>query len=80
VAVDGISLTVNAVGEDTFSVAVIPLSLAKTTLQERSVGSRVNIETDILGKYVERLLSSRKPETSEAAPLGLEFLAKHGFL
>jgi riboflavin synthase len=80
VAVDGISLTVNAVGEEFFSVAVIPLSLAKTTLQDRPVGARVNIETDILGKYVERLLSSRGPEPPEAASLGLEFLAKHGFL
>ncbi len=80
VAVDGISLTVNAVGEDTFSVAVIPLSLAKTTLQDRLVGARVNIETDILGKYVERLLSNRGSESPETASLGLEFLAKHGFL
>jgi riboflavin synthase len=80
VAVDGISLTVNAVGEDTFDVAVIPLSLAKTTLQDRPVGARVNIETDILGKYVERLLSNRGTESPETASLGLEFLAKHGFL
>jgi riboflavin synthase len=80
VAVDGISLTVNAVGEDTFDVAVIPLSLAKTTLQDRPAGARVNIETDILGKYVERLLSNRGTESPETASLGLEFLAKHGFL
>jgi riboflavin synthase len=80
VAVDGISLTVNAVGEDTFDLAVIPLSLAKTTLQDRPVGARVNIETDILGKYVERLLSNKGTRSPETASLGLEFLAKHGFL
>jgi riboflavin synthase len=82
VAVDGISLTVNAVGPSTFDVAVIPHSLANTTLQWRDVNARVNIETDILGKYVERLL--RKPDTSDTSSgtdrLDLEFLARHGFL
>jgi riboflavin synthase len=80
VAIDGISLTVNAVGPDTFSLAVIPHSLAKTTLQDRRVGSRVNIETDILGKYVERLLQNRGGNQAEAGSVGLEFLAKHGFM
>lgn len=79
VAVDGISLTVNAVGASTFDVAVIPHSLANTTLQWREVGARVNIETDILGKYVERLL--RKPDNSSGTDrLDLEFLARNGFL
>jgi len=80
VAIDGISLTVNEVGKDTFGLAVIPLSLAKTTLQERRVGSRVNIETDILGKYVERLLRFREAEPADGGSVDLEFLAKHGFL
>jgi riboflavin synthase len=79
VAVDGISLTVNAVGASTFDVAVIPHSLANTTLQWRELGARVNIETDILGKYVERLL--RKPDNSSGTDrLDLEFLARNGFL
>lgn len=79
VAIDGISLTVNSVGDETFSVAIIPHTLALTTLKEAKVGARVNIETDILGKYVERLLG-RFPRGESRAPVDLEFLAKHGFL
>jgi len=79
VAIDGISLTVNSVGDETFSVAIIPHTLALTTLKEAKVGARVNIETDILGKYVERLLG-RSPRGESRAHVDLEFLAKHGFL
>ena len=59
VAVDGISLTVVNVEEDRFSVALIPHTLEVTTLGIRNVGDPVNIETDILGKSVERLLEGR---------------------
>ncbi|HXX31401.1 MAG TPA: riboflavin synthase [Myxococcaceae bacterium] len=55
VAVDGVSLTVNSVGEDRFGVALIPETQARTTLAQRSVGTRVNIEADVIGKYVARL-------------------------
>ncbi|MBI1922393.1 MAG: riboflavin synthase [Geobacter sp.] len=57
VAIDGISLTVNDVTSDGFSVNIIPHTAASTTLQYLKVGDEVNIETDILGKYVERLFS-----------------------
>lgn len=56
VAVDGISLTVVNVERDRFSVALIPHTLSVTTLGTRGVGDPVNIETDILGKYVQKLL------------------------
>ncbi len=79
VAIDGISLTVNVVTADTFSVAVIPHTLQVTTLRNLQVGSRVNIETDLIGKYVDRLLRPDKGENG-GAPLDLQFLAKHGFL
>lgn len=59
VAVDGISLTVVEVKDDRFSVALIPHTLEVTTLGIRDIGHPVNIETDILGKYVERLLAAR---------------------
>lgn len=59
VAVDGISLTVVQALQDRFSVALIPHTLEITTLGQRSVGDTVNIETDILGKYIERLLEAR---------------------
>lgn len=60
IAVDGISLTVVDVQDERFSVALIPHTLEVTTLGVRAVGDAVNIETDILGKYVERLLSARE--------------------
>ena len=56
VAVDGISLTLVNVERDRFSVALIPHTLGMTTLGQRQVGDPVNIETDILGKYVQKLL------------------------
>jgi len=79
VAVDGISLTVNRVEHDMFSVAVIPHSVEKTTLKLCREGSQVNIETDLLGRYVERLLQGQKnPQREEN--LDIDFLAKNGFL
>ena len=65
IAVDGISLTVAALGESSFDVAVIPHTFTATTLGERKAGDRVNIEVDVLGKYVERLLAARLGETRE---------------
>lgn len=76
VAIDGISLTVNSVTSDGFSVNIIPHTAASTTLQYLKVGDDVNIETDILGKYVERLLSH---SISKPAALTLEKLIQNGF-
>lgn len=57
IAVDGISLTVVTAGPERFNVALIPHTLQVTTLGRRTAGDRVNIETDILGKYVRRFLN-----------------------
>jgi riboflavin synthase len=59
IAVDGISLTIAALREGSFDVAVIPHTFASTTLGVRKTGDRVNVEVDVLGKYVERLLAAR---------------------
>ncbi|HET8926644.1 MAG TPA: riboflavin synthase [Microbacterium sp.] len=56
IAVDGVSLTVSAAGDDWFEVSLIPETLAATTLGERTAGDRVNLETDILARHVQRLL------------------------
>jgi riboflavin synthase len=56
IAISGISLTVNTVEEDRFSTAIIPHTLSHTTLGDQPMGGLVNIETDLLGKYVHRLL------------------------
>ncbi len=78
VAIDGISLTVNSVSEDGFSVNIIPHTVRMTTLQYRKPGDEVNIETDILGKYVERLLTGQVSNMKSGVTM--ELLAKNGFL
>jgi riboflavin synthase len=60
VAVDGISLTVNDCRRDGFSVAIIPFTLQHTNLRVRKVGDKVNLETDLIGKYVQSFLAQRK--------------------
>jgi riboflavin synthase len=62
IAVDGISLTVVDADRDSFSVALIPHTLSETTLGLRKVGNRVNLETDVLAKYVERSLAFHRDE------------------
>lgn len=79
VAVDGISLTVNRVAPDSFDLVVIPHTLERTTLRQIRTGDAVNLEVDLLGKYVERLLAGL-PTAGRPGGLGLETLAKHGFL
>ena len=78
VTVDGISLTVNEVFEDTFSLAIIPHTLAMTTLQDRKIGDEVNIETDLIGKYVARFLQDGGSDKPQGVTM--DILAKHGFL
>ena len=76
VAINGISLTVNRVTTDGFSVNIIPLTQLSTTLDTLKVGDDVNIETDIIGKYVERLASPWKSGGS----LSMKTLAENGFI
>ena len=78
VTIDGISLTVAAVGETWFSISAIPHTVAITLLGEKRVGDTVNLETDIIGKYVEKLLRP-DPEPRPQSRLTLEFLAENGF-
>lgn len=79
VAIDGISLTVNRVTPDSFSVNIIPHTAKMTTLQSRRNGDRVNIETDIIGKYVERLFPGAGGSTGEPAGISLKKLLENGF-
>lgn len=73
VAVDGVSLTVNRCEKNRFYVTMIPQTARMTTLGIKKVADRVNIETDIIGKYVEKLLNPGKG-------IDMNFLAEHGFL
>jgi len=77
IAVDGVSLTVNACQGHTFSVNIIPFTAQKTTLAALKVGGRVNLETDLIGKYVARLLGKDSPPGQGVTA---ELLARHGFL
>lgn len=87
ITVDGISLTVVIAEERSFTVSIIPHTLAETVLQYKKPGDTVNLECDILGKYVERLLSYRTPAGEQVGshakrPSGLtaSFLADNGFM
>ena len=80
VAIDGISLTVNELRENAFSVTIVPFTSQRTTIARKRVGDRVNVETDIIGKYVQRFLSGQnREERASKSGLDMEFLAKHGF-
>ncbi|TFH64370.1 MAG: riboflavin synthase [Candidatus Zixiibacteriota bacterium] len=83
VAVDGVSLTVNRIDAGNFTVAVIPHSLARTTLADCKIGNQVNIETDLIAKYVQRLFPGHdgtRHTPSRQNSLDLDLLAKHGYL
>lgn len=78
ITIDGISLTVARVTDEDFSVSIIPHTQANTVLADRKIGDVVNLETDIIGKYVEKLLTPQEPQKKESK-LTMEFLAEHGF-
>ena len=78
IAVDGVSLTVAALAEESFSVAVIPTTWEWTVFPDYAEGTEVNLETDMLARYLERLLSACEEE--KRGGLSLEHLAEEGFL
>lgn len=74
IAIDGISLTVAKVSKTDFSVSVIPHTLEQTILRNKQIGDMVNLENDMLGKYIQKLISSRKK-----TELSKELLYQYGF-
>ena len=78
VTIDGISLTVADLEPDRFSVSVIPHTAAVTILGQKRAGDIVNLETDIIGKYVEKLLRP-EPEAQPQSGITLDFLVQNGF-
>ena len=82
VAIDGVSLTVAGVSRGAFTVSVIPHTLSQATLGERRPGDAVNLETDVIGKYVERFLLFPQNTAESTPPQGSsitwEFLQQHG--
>ncbi|HZW82804.1 MAG TPA: riboflavin synthase [Candidatus Deferrimicrobium sp.] len=79
VAIDGISLTVVEVTEEFFSVSLIPHTFKETTLGFKGPGDQVNLENDMIGKYVHHFLHP-KTETHKPKSLDLDFLSEHGFV
>ena len=78
IAIDGISLTVAKVTNSTFSVSIIPHTASETILSMKKTGDIVNLENDIIGMYVERLMKSSESYT-RSSNITMEFLAKNGF-
>ena len=79
VTIDGISLTVADVQSDRFAVSLIPHTAKVTVLGEKRTGDIVNLETDIIGKYVEKLMKPTVEETKQKSGITMEFLAENGF-
>ena len=81
IAIDGISLTVTEVTDTSFSVSLIPHTAKETTLGLKKVGDSVNLETDILGKYVERMLTwNKQTQAGKADTLNMQTLLENGFV
>ena len=83
ICVNGVSLTISNLSANAFEVSLIPYTKSVTTLGEKKTNDRVNIEVDILGRYVERLLSQNLSFGQELSPgsenINMEFLREHGF-
>ncbi|MBW9151214.1 riboflavin synthase [Clostridium estertheticum] len=79
IAIDGISLTVAYVDENIFKVSIIPHTKGETTLVTKKIGEVVNLESDIMAKYVEKLLQYRETP-KEKKSIGMDFLEKNGFV
>ncbi|MFU8843878.1 MAG: riboflavin synthase [Bacteroidales bacterium] len=77
VALDGISLTISAIHDDGFSVSLIPHTASNTTLLNKKPGDKVNVECDLVAKYIQKFLANNKPIHKKA--LDYRFLKEHGF-
>jgi len=80
IAIDGVSLTLNNVMNDSFSIMLVPHTLSMTTLGFKDKGSRVNMETDILAKYTQNLIIKTKNLSHAGLAVDRDFLIKHGFI
>lgn len=79
IAIDGVSLTVATVSNDNFQVSLIPHTGKETTLLSKKIGDIVNLENDIIGKYIEKFLVTMNPNQKNESRINMEFLKKNGF-
>jgi riboflavin synthase len=80
VAIDGISLTIGDCQGEEFSVVVIPHTAAQTTLGKKKVGDQVNLEVDLLAKYIEKFLHRQEVIKPRPSKIDENFLAEHGYI
>ncbi len=80
IAIDGISLTVAYVDEEVFKISMIPHTGEATTLLSKKAGDSVNLENDLIGKYVEKLLFTKEEKKEEKEEVTLELLTEYGFM
>ncbi|WP_068712351.1 riboflavin synthase [Vibrio tritonius] len=79
ITVDGISLTVNDLRKNAFKLTIVPHTTSETTIDSFRVGRKVNLEVDVLARYMERLLRGSEAETQPESRITLEFLQQNGF-
>ncbi|MEZ8823448.1 riboflavin synthase [Vibrio amylolyticus] len=79
ITVDGISLTVNDLRKNAFKLTIVPHTGEETTINDFQVGRKVNLEVDVLARYMERLLQSQKEQNEPSSRLSMEFLQQNGF-
>ncbi len=80
ITVDGISLTVNAVNEDQFRLTIVPHTIEQTIIKHYQIGTKVNLEVDLIARYLERLLLKGGDKNSSAKGISEETLRKAGFM
>jgi len=89
ITVDGVSLTVTGLSDDGFSLNIVPHTVAETTIQSYTPGERIHLEVDLMARYAERLIESKRTDGKQAgsesknddgSKLDQAFLAEHGFL
>ncbi len=79
ITVDGTSLTVNAVEGDTFQLTIVPHTVAETIFGDYKIGTKVNLEVDVIARYLERLLMGEKAADAQSSSIDMAFLAQNGF-
>ncbi|WP_394247888.1 riboflavin synthase [Vibrio profundi] len=79
ITVDGISLTVNDLRKNAFKLTIVPHTSSETTIDQFQVGRKVNLEVDVLARYMERLLQGQQEESQPESKLTMEFLQQNGF-
>jgi riboflavin synthase len=79
ISLDGTSLTIADMDEKSFRVSLIPLTAGETTLGSRRVGDQINIECDVIGKYVERLINGNIQASKNKKDISIDFLRSNGF-